>query len=97
LNGGIPGDPVSPPAPNITTSGNLGKWSLDQFRETMRGGKTPEGKILNPKFMPWVGVGAHDDEELEAIFNYIKSFPGLPNSEVYDKKLKAFEKEAKSK
>ncbi|MDZ4708931.1 MAG: c-type cytochrome [Saprospiraceae bacterium] len=82
MNGGIPGDPLSPPASNITTGGNLGNWSLDQFRETMRSGKTPEGKMMDAKFMPWPGIGAHDDEELEAVFNYIKSLPGLPNSAV---------------
>ncbi len=88
LNGGISPDPISPPPTNISTGGNLGKWTLEQFRETMRSGKTPEGKLLDAKFMPWPGIGAHDDEELEAIFNYIKSLPGLPNSAVLDKKLK---------
>jgi mono/diheme cytochrome c family protein len=88
LNGGISPDPISPPPTNISTGGNLGKWTVDQFRETMRSGKTPEGKLLDAKFMPWPGIGAHDDEELEAVFNYIKSFPALPNSAVLDKKLK---------
>lgn len=89
LNGGISPDPISPPASNITAGGNLGKWSLDQFRETVRSGKTPEGKILDPKFMPWPGIGAHDDTELEAVFNYIKSMPALPNSQELEDKLKS--------
>lgn len=92
LNGGISPDPISPPPANISTGGNLGKWTLDQFRETMRSGKTPEGKLLDAKFMPWPGIGAHDDEELEAIFNYIRSLPGLPNSDVLNKQLKSKKK-----
>jgi len=92
LNGAVAPDPVSPPGSNITSGGNLGKWNLDQFRETLRSGKTPEGKLLDPKFMPWPGIGAHDDMELEAIFNYIKSMPALANSPALDKKLKSMEK-----
>jgi hypothetical protein len=88
LNGGVSPDPVSPPGVNITPAGNIGKWTLDQFRETVRSGKTPEGKILDPKFMPWPGIGAHNDIELEGLFNYLKAQPALANSPELDKKLK---------
>lgn len=92
FNGGLSPDPISPPGSNITGGGNPGKWTADQFRETMRSGKTPEGKILDPKFMPWVGIGAHEDVELDAIFTYIKSLPPLPNSEELEDKLKSMKK-----
>ncbi len=88
LNGGVSPDPISPPGLNITPAGNIGKWTLDQFKETVRSGKTPEGKILDPKFMPWPGIGAHNDIELEGLFNYLKSQPALANSPELDKKLK---------
>ncbi len=92
LNGGISSDPVSPPGLNITAGGNLGKWSLDEFKSTMRGGKTPEGKILDPKFMPWPGVAAHDDIELEALYNYLKSIPSMETDPAVAKKLAKMKK-----
>ncbi len=88
FNGGVSPDPISPPPTNITPTGNIGKWSLAQFKETMRGGKTPEGKILEDKFMPWSGIAAHDDSEIEALYNYLKSLPPLPNSKEYEAKAK---------
>lgn len=88
FNGGVSPDPVSPPGLNITPAGNIGKWTLDQFKETVRSGKTPEGKILDPKFMPWPGIGAHNDIELEGLFNYLKAQPALANSPELEKKLK---------
>lgn len=92
FNGGASPDPVSPPSPNITTKGNFGKWSLDQFKQTLRTGTTPEGKILDPKFMPWAGIGVHSDIEIEALYNYLKSIPPMDNDPAYDKKLKAMAK-----
>lgn len=81
LNGYISPDPISPPGANITGGGNFGKWSLDQFKSTLRSGETPEGKKLDPKFMPWNGIGLMTDMELEALYNYLKSVPALDDSE----------------
>lgn len=88
LAGGISPDPSSPPVPNITPGWHMGVWTVNHFKEAMRTGKTPEGKVLDPKFMPWPGIGAHDDIELEALFNYIKSLPASANSPELEKKLK---------
>ena len=87
LNGGISPDPVSPPAPNITAGGNLGKWTATQFIETVRNGKTPEGKVLKAEFMPWPGIGAHSEVELEGLYNYLKSLPALPTDPGVQKKM----------
>jgi hypothetical protein len=38
--------------------------------------------------MPWPGIGAHEDVELEAIYNYLKSLPALPNSAELEKVMK---------
>ncbi len=81
LNGAKSPDPVSPAAANITSGGNLGKWSLQDFILTMRSGTTPEGKFLKPDIMPWVGLSVHSDTELEALFNYLKAQPSLDDSE----------------
>ncbi|MBK6814026.1 MAG: hypothetical protein IPG82_00915 [Saprospiraceae bacterium] len=89
LAGGISPDPSSPPVPNITPGGNVAKWTVNQFRESMRTGKTPENKTLDAKFMPWPGIGVHDDEELEALYNYLKSLPATPTDAKLQKKLDA--------
>lgn len=76
-------DPVSPACPNISMGGNMGKWTSVQFMETMRSGKTPEGKELNLEFMPWDEFRTMTDTELRAIYNYIQSQPAQPDSEIY--------------
>ncbi len=81
LNGFKSPDPVSPPGANITIGGNFGKWSLEQFVETLRTGTTPEGKKLDKEFMPWTALGLMTDMELEAVYNYLKSVPSMPDSE----------------
>lgn len=81
FNGAPHPDPVAPFSSNITPGGNLGKWTKDQFIQTMRSGKTPEGKVLNAKFMPFAAIGVHDDQDLETLYNYLKSLPALPDSQ----------------
>ena len=73
LKGGKAPDPVSPPVPDISNSGAVGRWTLEQFASVFRTGTTPEGKALNSEFMPFAGLGAHSDEEIEAVYNFIKS------------------------
>lgn len=73
LKGGKSPDPVSPPVPDISSTGNFGNWSLEQFISVFRTGTTPEGKALQSEFMPFAGLGAHSDEEIEAVYKYIKS------------------------
>lgn len=81
LNGNKSPDPSSPPGENITTAGNFGKWSLDQFKNTLRTGTTPEGRSLDPQFMPWDALGTMSDMEIEAIFNYLRSIPAKEDEE----------------
>jgi hypothetical protein len=73
LKGGKSLDPVSPPVPDISLTGSAGRWTLEQFITVFRTGSTPEGKVLNSEFMPFAGLGAHSDEEIEAVYHYIKS------------------------
>lgn len=75
FGGGKSPDPVSPPVPDISKSGVPGNWTLAQFIETFRSGRTPEGKTLDVKFMPFVGLGALSDMEIESVYNYIHSLP----------------------
>lgn len=82
LGGGKSPDPVSPPVPNISKSGNSGKWTKAEFVSFFKTGKTPDGRLPNPQFMPWEGLGALPEQEIEAVYNYIQSMPPAAESTV---------------
>ena len=67
--------PDSPPAPNLTPRGTLGRWSEEEFIRTLRSGKTPYGKNLNDEFMPWKSVGKFTDDQLKALWLYLSTLP----------------------
>jgi hypothetical protein len=74
LSGGrVAGPPGIPPASNLTPTG-LGNWSEADFEKALRTGKKPDGTIIND-FMPWQLAGKMTDEELHAIWVYLKSVP----------------------
>lgn len=73
MKGGEPVGPGFPVVADISSTGNISKWTTDQFMETLRTGKTPEGKVLNPKEMPWTMTKAYSDIELQALHQYLKS------------------------
>lgn len=75
LNGGQPGDPESPPAPSLTRDGRLGAWTEADFFTAMRTGQTPNGRQLNPAFMPWDSFGKLDDAELQALWMHLQTLP----------------------
>ena len=64
--------PGSPDVPNITGSGSVGKWTEEQFIQTLRTGTTPEGKKLDPKFMPWPMAKEFTDTEIKSIYLFLK-------------------------
>ena len=73
LSGKIPSDPNSPPAPNLTRSSNISSWSYDDFSNFLKTGTTKEGKVVDNIFMPWKAYGRLPEEELEAVFTFMKS------------------------
>jgi mono/diheme cytochrome c family protein len=73
LTGGPPVAPGWPPAPDITGSGNLEGWDFEYFQILLHTGEHPDGRILNPKFMPWTAFGQLTDTEHLAIWNYLRS------------------------
>lgn len=75
LQGGGPLAPGYPDVPNITSTGEPGKWNDELFIKTIRTGQTPEGKKLRNQYMPWKSMNNFSDEELKAIFVYLKSLP----------------------
>lgn len=64
---------------NLTQGGDLAKWSEEDFMEAMRTGVTPAGKKLDPKLMPWQSMGKMTDDELKAIWLYLKTLPPVEN------------------
>jgi mono/diheme cytochrome c family protein len=78
LSGGhIAGPPSAPPAQNLTTTGHLGQWTFEQFKTTLRTGRRPDGSTID-SFMPWPEVAQMTDDELNAVYLYLKSLPARP-------------------
>jgi mono/diheme cytochrome c family protein len=73
LQGGNAMGPGAPVPPNISSTGNPGKWTDEQFMATMRTGKTPEGKLLDARYMPWPMTKSYTDVEMKALKMYLKS------------------------
>lgn len=71
FRGGDPVIPGSPQVPDITASGQVGKWSEAQFVKTMRTGVTPEGKKLDPQFMPWPMAKEFTDTEIRSLYLFL--------------------------
>ncbi|HET7036751.1 MAG TPA: c-type cytochrome [Thermomicrobiaceae bacterium] len=72
LTGGT--NQFTPKGPNIRAI--VPTWTQEQFVRTIRGGADPAGNQLDPDEMPWKSFSAaYSDEELQAIYAYLKSLP----------------------
>jgi mono/diheme cytochrome c family protein len=73
LQGGKAVDGSAPAPPSLVAFAN--SRSLDDFRRTIRTGRTPTGggRALNPEFMPWPSYARMTDDELEAIWLYVQT------------------------
>lgn len=80
LSGGKDPDPNAPPAPNLTSTGELSTWDENDFIQMFRTGKTPIGRPIN-QFMPWKEIGQMTDDELGAMWLYLQSLPTQANGE----------------
>lgn len=56
----------------------IGKWSEADFIKSIRAGTTPEGDMLDP-FMPWHQLQRMTDEDLRAIYLYLRTVPPIHN------------------
>jgi mono/diheme cytochrome c family protein len=72
------GDPSWPPASNLTVSGPTKSWSEADFVKLMRTGRRPDSMPVNSA-MPWKNAGRMTDEELHAVWTYLRSLPGRTN------------------
>jgi len=77
LSGGaVAGPPGLPPAANLTPEG-LSGWTQGDFVRAMREGKRPNGSTLHP-FMPWEVFRNMADDDLTALWLYLRSVPARP-------------------
>jgi mono/diheme cytochrome c family protein len=73
MKGGEPLAPGLPAVADISSTGNPGKWTDEQFIETLRTGVTPEGKVLKAEDMPWPMAKEFNDMELKALHMFLNS------------------------
>lgn len=66
--------PGEPGAANLTPAGYFGSWTEAQFFSAMRTGIRPDGKAIRAP-MPWALTGQMTDDELRAVFMYLKTVP----------------------
>lgn len=69
------GDPA---APNISPSGVTANWTEEDFFRALRQGTRPDGTTINGDIMPWARSGLMTDDEMRAVWLYIRSLPGGP-------------------
>lgn len=74
LSGGRVAGPASLPlASNLTVAG-IGSWTEPDFERALREGVRPDGSALN-EFMPWQVYRRMSDEDLQALWLYLRSVP----------------------
>lgn len=73
MKGGAPVAPGFPEVADISSTGNPGKWTAQQFIAVLQTGKTPEGKQLKPEEMPWTAFKNYNEMEFNALFKYLQS------------------------
>lgn len=74
-------EPGAPPASNLTPAGELAGWSEGDFITAIRTGVTPSGRTLDPEAMPWRDYGKMTDDDLAAIFKYLKTLPRVESNQ----------------
>jgi cytochrome c553 len=65
---------ANPDAPDITV-GRIGAWSEEDFFRALREGRRPDGSVIDPEKMPWVRSGLMTDDEIRAVWAYVRSLP----------------------
>ena len=73
LAGGPYGEPGAPPAANLTPTG-IGSWTEADFRRALRDGVRPNGSPISDK-MPWKYTRLMTDDEIAALYMYVRSVP----------------------
>lgn len=73
LKGGLKeGPPGTPPTADLTPAGPTASWSEADFAAALRTGQRPDGTTINP-FMPWRATRLMTDEEIQAVWAYLRT------------------------
>jgi cytochrome c553 len=72
------GFPANPSNLTPDPQTGIGKWSEADFIQTIRTGVTPDGVHLHP-FMPWQQNRRMSDDDLRAIYRYLRTLPPIQN------------------
>lgn len=73
LAGGIKeGPPGTPASANLRPDGPMANWSEADFVTALRTGARPDGTVINP-FMPWRATQLMTDDEIQAVWVYLRS------------------------
>jgi hypothetical protein len=56
----------------------IGRWTREDFRRAIRTGVRPDGTVLKP-VMPWVALRNLTDQDLDAIWAYLRTIPPVRN------------------
>lgn len=73
LEGGKNTVPGFPEVPSLKQTGNLGKWSKDEFVSVLTSGLRPDGTQIDPLHMPWEAFKYFDQTEIDALYLYLTS------------------------
>lgn len=69
----------APVGPNLTPGGPFAAYDEAAFIKVIRTGETPGGRTLSEE-MPWIEYKNMTDEELHALFAYLKTLEALPTN-----------------
>jgi mono/diheme cytochrome c family protein len=72
------GFPANPSNITADLETGIGRWSESDFVQTMRTGVTPAGIHLHP-FMPWHEMGRMSDDDLRALYRYLRTTTAVRN------------------
>ncbi len=70
--------PANPSNLTPDSGTGLGRWSEADFLVALRTGVTPRGDSINP-FMPWRSIRRMTDDDLRAIYRYLRTVPPIRN------------------
>jgi mono/diheme cytochrome c family protein len=78
--GRVPGTPSEwPAAANLTPhASGLAAWTEADFVRALRTGRRPDGRELKGEYMPWKNFAQFTDDELGAIWLYLRTLPAAP-------------------
>lgn len=71
------GGPDAGEGMNLTPGGTTKDWTEGEFVQTLRTGIAPDGRTLDPEQMPWNDIQNLSDEQLRAIWLYLRSLPAV--------------------